>query len=257
VIVTIYPIIWMIFGSLKTSSEFYTNIWGPPQTAAWSNYVEAWVTGGIGTYFINSILVTGLTLLVVLTATSMAAYAFARLQFPGSNMLFLFLLASMMIPHALTAIPIFGVVSQLKLANTHLSMILVYSAGAMAFGTFILRAYFMAIPRELEEAALIDGCSPIGAFFRVILPLARPALATLFIFTGLGTWNEYFIGSILIRSPELRTIPIGLVGFVDRYTTNYPQLFAALVIVTIPIIVLYILGQRQFQSGLTAGAVKG
>ncbi len=241
VIVTIYPLVWMVFDSLKTKAEFYTNIWGPPQDLAWSNYPTAWVTGGIGTYFLNSIIVTGATVLIVLTVTSMAAYAFGRLQFPGSTFLFYFFLASMMIPHAVMTIPIFAVVSQLGLANTRLSMILVYSAGAVAFGTFILRAYFMSIPRELEEAAMIDGCTHIGAFFRVILPLARPGLATQLIFTGLGTWNEYFIGSILVRTQDLRTLPIGLVGFVERYTTNYPQLFAALVMVTLPVIVLYIL----------------
>jgi ABC-type glycerol-3-phosphate transport system permease component len=257
VVVTIYPIIWMFFDSLKSNSEFYTNIWGPPRDAQWINYPDAWEIGRIGVYFMNSVIVTVATLFVVLVVTSMAAYAFARLRFPGSNALFFFLLASMMIPHAVMTIPIFSVVSQLGLANTRISMILVYSAGAVAFGTFILRAYFMSIPKELEEAAMIDGCSPIGAFFRVILPLARPGLATLLIFTGLGTWNEYFIGSILVRTPDLRTLPIGLVGFVERYTTNYPQLFAALVMITIPVIVLYILGQRQFQSGLTAGAVKG
>jgi raffinose/stachyose/melibiose transport system permease protein len=256
VIVTIYPIIWMIFDSLKSDDEFYTNIWGPPKAPLLSNYLEAWVTGGIGRYFLNSVIVTGATIIVVLTFTSLSAYAFARLEFPGSNLLFLFFLISLMVPQAVLTIPIFTVVSQLGLANTRLSMILVYSAGSIAFGTFILRAYFISIPHELEEAAMIDGCTPIGAFFRVILPLARPGLATQLIFTGLGTWNEYFIGSILVRTQDLRTLPIGLVGFVERYTTHYPQYFSALVIITLPVIILYILGQKQFQSGLTAGAVK-
>ena len=257
VVLTLYPIVWMFFDSLKSKAEFYTNIWGPPQDFLWSNYRDAWLTGGIGTYFLNSVIVTGATVLIVVVVTAMAAYTFARLQFPGSNVLFFFFLSSMMIPHAVMTIPIFAVVSQLGLANTRLSMILVYSAGSVAFGTFILRAYFSSIPRELEEAAMIDGSTHIGAFFRVILPLARPGLATQLIFTGLGTWNEYFIGSILVRTEDLRTLPIGLVGFVEKYTTNYPQLFAALVMVTLPVIVLYILGQKQFQSGLTAGAVKG
>lgn len=256
VVLTIYPIVWMFFDSLKSKAEFYTNIWGPPKVPIWSNYPDAWITGGIGTYFLNSVIVTASTVFIVVVVTAMAAYAFARLEFPGRNVLFLFFLSSMMIPHAVMTIPIFAVVSQLGLANTRLSMILVYSAGSVAFGTFILRAYFMAIPRELEEAAMIDGCTHIGAFFRVILPLARPGLATMLIFTGLGTWNEYFIGSILVRTEDLRTLPIGLVGFVEKYTTNYPQMFAALVMITVPVIVLYLLGQKQFQSGLTAGAVK-
>ncbi|HEX9372974.1 MAG TPA: carbohydrate ABC transporter permease [Roseiflexaceae bacterium] len=256
-VTTLCPVVWMVSGSLKSDAEFYTNIWGLPAAPVWSNYREAWATGGIGRAFVNSVIVTGGAVSIVLALASLAAYAFATSRFPGSTALFYFFLLSLMIPQGVLALPIFTVVSQLGLANTRISMVLVYSAGYMGFGIFILRAYLSAIPRELRDAALIDGCSPFGAYWRVVLPLARPALAAVAIFTGLGTWNEYFLGSLLVRSRELRTLPVGLAGFVQRYTTHYPQYFAALVMMTIPVVVLYVLGQRQFQSGLTAGALRG
>jgi len=257
VIVTLYPVYWMVAGSLKSDNEFYTNIWGLPRDPQWGNYVEAWAKAGINKCFVNSVIVTVSTVFAVLIITSLAAYAFAKFDFPAKTGLFYFFLASMMIPSGMMIIPTFAVVNKLGLVNTRLSMVLVYTAGNVAFGIFLLRAYFVSIPSELEEAARIDGCTATGAFFRVILPLAKPGLATQLIYSGMNTWNEYFVGSILVRTRDLRTLPLGLVGFVEKYETHYPQYFAALCIITVPIIVLYVLGQKQFISGLTAGAVKG
>jgi len=256
-ILSIYPVLWMIFGSLKGTNEFYTNIWGFPNSPVWENYVLAWEKGGISTRVLNSIIATLGTLGVVLPFTSLAGYAFAKLKFPGNRILFYFFMLSMMIPNGITAIPVFSVIINLGLLNTRLSLIIVLSSQAMGFGIFLMRAFFISLPTELEEAALIDGCTHFGAFLRVILPLAVPGLATQVIFTGMGAWNEYFMTSILMRSKELETLPLGLVNFVGQYQTAYPQMFAYLSIITVPIILLYILGQRQFISGLTAGAIKG
>lgn len=257
VIITIYPVLWMIFGSLKSDAEFYTNIWGFPKNLMWENYISAWTQGDMGIKFLNSAIATLGTLMIVLPFTSLAAYAFAKLKFPGSNVLFYFFLISMMIPQGVTAIPIFSVIIKMGLQNTRLSLILVFSAQAIGFGIFLLRAFFISLPREIEEAALIDGCSPVGAFVRVILPLAKPGLATQVVFSGMAAWNEYFMSSILVRDTKLMTLPLGLVNYVGQHVTYYPQLFAMLAIVTVPVIVLYILGQKQFISGLTAGALKG
>lgn len=257
VILTFYPVLWMIFGSLKSNSEFYANIWGLPQTYEWNNYVEAWIKGGLGVKFLNSVIATVGTLLIVIPLTSIAAYAFAKIKFPGSKSLYYLFLLGMMIPQGVTAIPVFSVVVKLGLLNTRLSLILVYAAQALGFGIFLMNAFYRSLPKELEEAALIDGCTPISAFFRVILPLVRPGLATQIIFSGMTAWNEYFMASILLRSENLETLPLGLVNFTGRYATNYPQLFAALAIATLPVILLYIAGQRQFIDGMTAGAVKG
>ena len=185
-VVTLYPLVWMLFGSLKSDAEFYTNIWGPPTVPIWQNYRDAWATGGIGRSFVNSLVVTGSTVAIVLACTSLAAYAFATISFPGRNFLFYLLLISMMVPQAVLIIPTFTVISQFGLVNTRLSLVLVYAAGQMGFGTFILRAYFLSLPRDLSAAALIDGCTHFGAFWRVMLPLARPGLAAVLIFTSMA-----------------------------------------------------------------------
>lgn len=257
VVLTFYPVLWMIFGSLKSGSEFYTNIWGLPAVPAWSNYIEAWTKAELGTKFINSVIATLGTLILVIPLTCVAAYAFAKVKFPGRRFLYYLFLLGMMIPQGVTAIPVFSVVIQMGLLNTRLSLILVYAAQALGFGIFLMHAFFKSLPKELEEAALIDGCTPIGAFFKVILPLVRPGIATQVVFSGMNAWNEYFMASILIRKEGLETLPLGLVNFTGRYATNYPQLFAALTIATLPIVILYIMGQKQFISGMTAGAIKG
>ena len=257
VLLTFYPVLWMIFGSLKSSSEFYTNIWGIPTAPNWQNYIDAWGKANLGVKFINSVIATAGTLILVIPLTSVAAYAFAKIKFPGSRFLYYLFLMGMMIPQGVTAIPVFSVIIQLGLLNTRLSLILVYAAQNLGFGIFLMSAFYKSLPQELEEAALIDGCSPIGAYFKVILPLVRPGLATQIVFSGMTAWNEYFMSSILIRSENLQTLPLGLVNFTGRYSTNFPQLFAALTIATLPVVILYIMGQKQFISGMTAGAVKG
>lgn len=257
VLLTFYPVIWMIFGSLKSTNEFYLNIWGFPTVPVWQNYADAWAKAGLGQKFLNSVIATFGSLLLVIPMTSIASYALAKIKFPGSRFIYFLFLLGMMIPQGVTAIPVFSVIIQMGLVNTRLSLILVYAAQNLGFGVFLMYAFYRSLPKELEEAALIDGCTPIGAFFRVILPLVRPGLATQVVFSGMTAWNEYFMSSILIRSENLETLPLGLVNFTGRYATNYPQLFAALTIATLPIIILYIIGQKQFISGMTAGAIKG
>lgn len=257
VVGTLYPILWMAFGSLKSQNEFYTNIWGFPADPIWKNYRDAWKRAQLGPKFLNSLIITVGTLLIVLPTASLAAYAFAKMTFRGKNFLFFFFILGLMIPKGVTAIPIFTVVIKLGLLNTRLSVILVLGSLSLGFSIFILRAFFLSLPKSIEEAALVDGCTPMSAFFRVVVPISKPAFATIIIFTGLNTWNEYFMSSILIRSDKLQTLPLGLVSFKGQYITNFPQLFAALAIITIPVVIVYILGQRQFIEGLTEGAVKG
>jgi ABC-type glycerol-3-phosphate transport system permease component len=257
VLVTIYPLVWMFLGAFKSENEFYTNIWGLPGTWVAQNFVDAFNLGGLGWKYLNSIVVTGGTLLVVIPLTSMTAYAIVTMDFPGRRLVYVYLLFGIMVPFGVTAIPIFVVVNSLGLLSTQLGLVLVYAAQSLSFGTFLMVAFFQSLPREIEEAALVDGCTRFGAFVRVILPLARPGIATQVVFVGLTVWNEYFMASLLIHNEALQTLPLGLVTFTGRYSTNYPQLFAALTITTIPVIVVYLLAQRQFMSGLTAGAVKG
>jgi raffinose/stachyose/melibiose transport system permease protein len=257
VVMTIYPIVWMVFGALKSQGEFYTNIWGWPRLFTWSNFSAAWDQAQLGRKFINSIIATTGTLLLVIPLCSMAGYAFAKVRFPGRRWFYYFILIGIMIPFGVTAIPVLTVTLELHLFDTMQGLILVYAAQSLPFGTFLMYVFFESIPNELEEAALTDGCSRFGALARVVLPLAIPGLATLLIFIGTSTWNEYFMASVLIHQNNLETLPLGLVVFETAHTTDYPELFAALTIVTAPMVVVFLAAQRQFISGLTSGAVKG
>ncbi|MCU1580255.1 MAG: binding-protein-dependent transport system inner rane component [Rhodoglobus sp.] len=257
ILLTVYPLIWMVLGGFKSGSEFYANIWGLPSSLDFSNFVYSWNAGNLGQKFINSIVVTLGTMALVLPITSMAGYALAKIRFRGRRAIYVFILLGIMVPFGVIAIPVFTVIVDLGLLNTLVGLVLVYTANAIPLGVFLMYSFFESIPDELEEAAQVDGCSPFGAFFRIILPLARPGLATQVILTGTSVWNEYFMASLLIHQDSLQTLPLGLVIFTSRFGTNYPQLFAALTIVTLPMIILYLSAQKQFISGLAAGAVKG
>lgn len=257
IVLTVYPLLWMVMGGFKSGSEFYSNIWGLPSKLDFTNFIYAWNTGNFGQKFLNSIMVTLATMALVLPITSMAGYALAKINFPGRRVVYIFILLGIMVPFGVIAIPVFTVVVDLGLLNTLPGLILVYTANAIPLGVFLMYSFFESIPDELEEAAQVDGCSPFGAFFRIILPLARPGLATQVILTGTTVWNEYFMASLLIHRDDLETLPLGLVIFTSRFGTDYPQLFAALTIVTLPMIILYLGAQKQFISGLAAGAVKG
>lgn len=256
-LVTVYPMVWMVLGSLKGGSEFFGNVWGLPADPVWSNFPDAWREAGLGRKFTNSIVVTAASMAIVLTVTSMAAYALSRLQFRGRRPVYYLLLMGIMVPFGVIAIPVFSVVVELGLLNTLPGLILVYAAQGVPLGTFLMYSFFASIPEELEDAALIDGCRPFGAFVRVILPLTIPGLITQLIFTGTTVWNEYFMASILIHREALQTLPLGLVVFTSKFGIDYPQLFAALTIVTVPLVVLFLSAQRQFIAGMAAGAVKG
>ncbi|MGI9006866.1 MAG: carbohydrate ABC transporter permease [Streptosporangiaceae bacterium] len=257
VVLTIYPMIWMLLGSFKSLGEFYTNIWGLPQVWRWSNFVLAWNEVQLGQKFINSLIATAGTLILTLPLCSMAGYAFAKVEFPLRRYIYYFMLAGIMIPFGVTAVPVLTTEVSLGLFDTRTGLILVYAAQNLPFGIFLMYSFFQSIPAELEEAALIDGCNRFKAFVKIVLPLAKPGLATLLIFTGTSVWNEYLMASVLIHQQNLETLPLGLVNFTTAHSTNYPELFAALSIVTAPVVLLYLVAQRQFISGLTAGALKG
>lgn len=257
VLLTVYPLVWMLSGSLKGSQEFYTNIWGLPEAWKWSNYIDAWNRAGLGTKYLNSIVVTLVTLVVVIPVVGCAAYAIARTEFRFKKAIYFYLLLGMCIPTGVLAIPIFSVALDFGQVNTLSGMVWFGAAQCLAFGTFLLRSFFISLPKSLEEAAMIDGCTRFQSFLRVILPLARPGVMTLVIYDGITIWNEYLLASVLLRNDAKMTLPLGMKSFVDKYVTDYPQLFAGLVIVTVPMLLLYIFAQRSFIEGMTAGSVKG
>ena len=257
VIICIYPIVWMFFGSMKDKAEFYTNIWGLPKQIHLDNYIAAWKNADLGRRFINSLIVTLGSMCIMIPVTSCAAYAVARLNFKGKNLIYMYLLLGIMIPAGVLGIPTFTVAMKMGLLNSHFGLMLIYAAQNIAMGMFIMRGFFISLPRELEEAAMIDGCSRFGCFVRIIVPLARAGVATQGIFNGLTIWNDYFMANIMITKDELRTLPLSIANFVGKHSTNYPELFAMLTMATIPVIIVFVLSQKSFIEGVAAGAVKG
>ena len=255
VVICIYPIVWMFFGSMKDKAEFYTNIWGLPKQIHLDNYIAAWKNADLGRRFINSLIVTLGSMCIMIPVTSCAAYAVARLNFKG-NLIYMYLLLGIMIPAGVLGIPTFTVAMKMGLLNSHFGLMLIYAAQNIAMGMFIMRGFFISLPRELEEAAMIDGCSRFGCFVRIIVPLARAGVATQVIFNGLTIWNDYFMANIMITKDELRTLPLSIANFVGKHSTNYPELFAMLTMATIPVIIVFVLSQKSFIEGVAAGAVK-
>lgn len=252
-----YPVFWMLQQSFKTKFELYANVWGLPQQLFVDNYVQAWRIARMGTYIFNSVIVSVGTVVVVLVLASLAGYAFARMRFAGRQVLFYAFVFTLIVPLQVTIIPLYAVVSGLGLTNTYFALILPYAAGGLPLSIFLLRAFFESVPREIEEAARIDGCSELAAFWRVVLPISGPGLATVTILQFLAAWNEFLLALIFIRNPALRTIPLGLQAFFFEYSVEWGYLFAALSMATVPVIIVYVLMQRHFITGLTAGAVKG
>lgn len=252
----IYPVIWMVSGALKTEQDFYQNVWGLPESIQWDNFVRAWNQAKLGQKYLNSIIVTVGSLLILLPTVCCAAYAIARLEFKGKRAIFQYLLMGVMIPAGVLAIPSFAVAVKLNLVDSHIGLILFSVSHSIAFGVFLMRSFFISLPKGLEEAARIDGCSRFGSFLHVILPLSKPGLMTQVIYSGLTIWNNYLMANLLLRSSEKQTLPVGLKVFTAENNVDYPVLFAALVIATLPMVVIYIIGQRTFIEGMTAGAVK-
>lgn len=256
----LYPLLWTLLDALKDNEQFFRNMpWALPEMPLlWSNFSYVWSKYNFSTYFMNSIIVTvgstGLGLL--LSATT--AYVLARYKFRGSNFLFLLYITSIMVPFVLALIPLFFLMNSMDLINTKLGLILVYTSSVLAFGIFVLIGFFRSLPKELEEAAIMDGASYYGTFFRVMLPLSQPGLITIAIINVLNIWNEYIVGTILINDPEQYTLPveIGVMQAEMQYRTEWGPLFAALLITIIPVLLMYIFFQRQIASGITAGAVK-
>ncbi len=256
-VITLYPVIWMLSGSMKSDEEFYKNIWGLASAIRPENYASAWVRGALGSKYFNSVFVTALFLVIILPVNCCVAYVIARMQFRGRKFLYMFLLMGMMVPGGVLGMPTFSVALKLKLVDTLYGIALVYCGQAISFGMFLMRSFYISLPKSLEEAAMIDGCTRFRSFVHVILPLTIPGIMTQVVFSGLNTWNEYFMASIMLRTEDKRTLPLGIMTFVGEYNIYYPQLFAALCCATLPIIIVYLLAQKAFVEGLTAGAVKG
>ncbi len=254
-VMTVMPFVWMILTSVKDMSEIfvYPPQWLPTQFQL-RNYVDAFEAAPFGRFYINSIIVAVTVTAGQLITCSMAAYAFARLQFKGRDILFYIFLGTMMIPANVTMIPTYMVLSWFGLIDSLNALII--PGLASAFGTFLLRQFFMTIPRELEEAAFIDGASKWHVLVKVIIPLSKPALATLAIFTFMGVFNDFIWALIVINSEELKTVQLGLATFRDKYLTQWDLLMAGSVTATLPILIVFFLAQKYFIQGITLSGMK-
>jgi multiple sugar transport system permease protein len=250
------PFLWMLSTSLMNDLEVYQ--FPPkfiPSILRWSNYAEAMTLQPFGRFFFNSMVVSAVSVVGQLLFCSMAAYAFARLRFPGRDRLFALYLGTMMIPAIVTIIPAFLIITTFGWINTYWALFT--PTLSSVWGIFLLRQFFLTIPRELEDAARVDGASDLVIFFRVILPLSRPALATLAIFTFMGSWKDFLWPLIVTNRVDMRTVEVGISNFNSLYSTDWPHQMAAAVVVMLPVIIVFLLAQKHFVRGITLTGLKG
>jgi ABC-type glycerol-3-phosphate transport system permease component len=260
----VYPMLWVAYSSLKTNEAIFRDTFALPVLGdlQWSNYSVAWKEAHFGEYFLSSVWVTATSVAAIVILGAMAAYALSRFYHPLSNAAYGLFLAGLMIPVQLSIVPLFFELRSLGLLNSRLGLVLVYTANGLPFAIFILAGFFRAVPRSFYEAAVVDGCSEASAFWRVMLPLARPGLITVAIFQFIGIWKEYFFAFMFTsgaRDESMRTLPLGLANLsvTAQYRTDYGMLFAGIIMVTLPILLVYLFLQKHLIKGITAGALKG
>jgi N-acetylglucosamine transport system permease protein len=253
------PLLWVLATSLKTTDQIFASPWSLPTTPKWDNYSHAWSEAGIGRYFGNSIIVTLSTLLLLIPSGAMAAYVFARYPFRGSKPLLGTFVGGMMFPHFLVIVPLFFMLKNIGMLDTRSGLVLVYVAYSLAFTVFVLTGFFAALPGELAEAAMIDGCGHASTFWKVMLPLAKPGLIVVGIFNAIGLWNEYSLALVLLSKDQNRTLPIGIADLVmtQHYESDWGALFAGLVIVMVPVMAVYWIFRDKIHETMLAGAIKG
>jgi raffinose/stachyose/melibiose transport system permease protein len=256
-LLVVLPIAFMVLCSLKTTREIFQRPFGLPDVARWDNYAQVWGAAHFAVYFRNSVVVTVVSMALILTTGTLAAYALARYRFRGNDLVFLYFLTGIMVPIRLAIIPLFVLMRDFALLDTLWSLVFVYAASGLPSAVFILTGFLRTVPRELDEAARIDGAGELGILRRVLLPLVRPALAIVTVYNIIPIWNDFFFPLVFIHEDGLKTVPLGLTVFFGEYQTNWALLFAGLTLAAAPVLALYVLLSQQFIKGLTAGAVKG
>jgi len=256
-VLVVWIVGWLVLASLSTTREIFTNKL-LASGLHFETYINLFATNNVGRYMTNSIMYVFSSLALILLISAPAAYVLSRIAFPGKNLIRSMFVAGMGIPSLLLLIPLFAVMIFLRLTGTIYGLILVYVGTSIPFTVFFLTGFFSTLPRELEEAACIDGCSPMQAFWRIMLPLAQPGLITVAVFNFMFLWNDYFWALIFANSTEQRPLSLGLQSMVQsmRVTGDYAGIFAAVIIVFLPTFILYVFLSEKIISGITAGAVK-
>lgn len=256
VIVMITPFLYMLSTSLKTANDvFIVPVQWIPHRLQWHNFVDGWNAQPFGRYFFNSVFVaTCVTILNVLTC-SLAGYSFAKFEYFGRNVFFSFVLMTLMVPYVSMVVPLFLVVKDLGWVNSYAGLII--PAGTSAFGIFLLRQHMLAIPDELLSAARIDGAGEVRIFWQIVVPLSRTALSAMAIFIFTSNWDSFLWPLLVVQSDSLRTLPLGIASFNSSYSTNYPELMAVAFLAMLPVLILFLVLQRNFIEALTLSGVKG
>lgn len=257
-LLVVLPLLWAVLTAFKSDSEIFTDPWALPSTWRFENFARAWTAGNIGTYFVNSLIVVVAATVLVMLLGAMTAYVIARYSFPGRDVLYYAFVTGMTFPIFLALVPLFFVVRNLGMLGTYPGLILVYTAYALPFTVFFLVGFFRTLPGELVEAAMLDGCSHAGAFFRIMLPLARPGIISVGIFNFLGLWNQYMLPLVLNPDPQRYVLSQGLAVLAANqgYRSDWSALFAGLVIAILPVLAVYVAFQRRIQDGMAVGALK-
>lgn len=256
-LVTTLPFIFVVMTSLKSQQETFTSaVWALPQKLNLANYIAV-LNGGFWVYLRNSVFVLVLSITLILVISSMAAYAFARLRFRLNKPLFALSVAGMIVPIHITLIPIYLMTRNLGLYDTPFALIGPYVATSLPISIFILTEFMRQIPKELEEAAKLDGCGAFGVFWKVFLPLSGPGLSTVAIYNGISLWNEFIFAYLLTSSRANRTLPLAIWDFQGQYTANIPAILSVVTLTSLPLIVAYAFGQERIVKGMMAGALKG
>ncbi len=256
-LISIGPLFWIVMSSFKSNKEILASAFGLPSSFGFSGYAVALDMAPIFLFYGNSILISAVSTILNVIVVSMAAYVLARYRFKGSTFLLLLLSASMLIPTSALLMPIYRIMTGIKLFDTRTGLILVYAALGLPTSLFVFKSYFQGIPRELEEAAYIDGAGFYRTFFTIVFPLAKSGLATGAILQFLMSWNEFMFALILTKRTNIRTLPLALNYFTSQFSFNYTAMFAALTMVILPSIVIYVLLQEQVTESMVTGSIKG
>ena len=255
VIAVVYPLLWMVFSSFKDNSEILNSPWGLPSELRWHNFTQAG-DAGLVRYFTNSVIVTTASIVTTVIISAWAAYGLVRLKIPFGGPVLGLLLGGLMLAPTVALIPLFGLLQNLKIFDTYWALIVLYTAFRIPFTTFLIRAYMIDLSPDVDEAAELDGCSHAQTFWQITLPMCRPILVSAALLHALFAWNEFVFALVFISSGDLKTLPVGLVDMQSRLLTNWPVQFAGLTMAALPMIVLFLIGQRQFLRGLSDGIGK-
>lgn len=255
VLAVVYPLLWMALSSFKDNAEVFGDPWGLPSQLRWENF-DAALRTGVLRYFLNSVIVTTVSIVTTTLVSAWAAYGLTRMRLPFAQPILLLVLGGLMLAPTVAIIPLFRLLQTLGIFDTYWALIVLYTAFRIPFTTFLIRAYLIDLPADVDEAATIDGASPWQIFWWIILPMSRPILVSAALLQALFAWNEFVFALVFVSRGEMKTLPVGLMDAQSRLLTDWPVQFAGLTMAALPMIILFLIGQRQFLRGLTEGVGK-